>query len=60
MCSGRAVVRQNNDEPHVEQNPYATVGSGEYHFKVASLVKRTALTDDPVPAMWCPVNRRHR
>jgi hypothetical protein len=51
MCSGRALARQNNDEPHVEQNPYSTAGSGECHFRVVSLVKWTALTGDAVPAM---------
>jgi hypothetical protein len=45
------VARQNNDEPHVEQNAYATLGSGEYHVRVVSAVKRTMSDDDPVAAM---------
>jgi hypothetical protein len=49
--SGRAVVLQNNDEPHVQQKPYATVGSGEYHRKVPESAMDTDETGAPVAAM---------
>jgi len=51
VSSGRSLARQNSDDPQVEQNPYATVGSGSYHVSVLSAVKWRVLLGALVAAM---------
>jgi hypothetical protein len=50
--SGSAAALQNKDDPHCRQNPYSTVGSGEYQLNVPAVGNDTCEGCAAVAAMW--------